>query len=382
VRVHGNFRGYKNKDNDGKSDGTPQAVIETAKVWEVQHKRNGQVFTVVDGFPDFIKMPSAPDVQIERFWTVFTLVFNEVEDTDNPYPPSDIELMEHPQKEYNRSRQALREHRIANAPMWFVSKGRLDDKDKMNLEAAEPFSIIELNALESGQRLEELIQRSSNIGIDPNVYEVNPYFTDILRSVGTQEANLGGTSNSTATESTIAEQSRLAGQSDNVDDLDEFLSELARSTGQLLLTELNVQTVQEIVGAGAVWPEQPVTREEAAKEMVLAIRAGSSGRPNQAVDLANLERAAPLLVQLPGINPKPIAEKLSTLLDVDVEELITDGLPSITAVNAMFGQSQPGTGDPATDPNSQGAAGAQNAPAVNGTGGSPAEFPAGDLAFS
>src|SRR5690606_23978944 len=113
------------------------------------------------------------------------------------------------------------------------------------------------NALASGQRIEDVLQRGPTAPIDPNLYEVEQLYSDLMRTVGAQEANLGGTSNSTATESSIAENSRLATVADNVADLDKFLTDLARSTGHLLLQELDRDTVVEIAGPGAVWPTTP-----------------------------------------------------------------------------------------------------------------------------
>jgi hypothetical protein len=71
------------------------------------------------------------------------------------------------------------------------------------------------------------------------------------------------------------------------------------------------------------------------------------------------------VLQLPGINPVPWGQRYLDTLDVDVENAIIEGLPSITATNALAGRpaaAQPGTGDPASDPGQQGAAGGQNAP--------------------
>ena len=102
---------------------------------------------------------------------------------------------------------------------------------------------------------------------------------------------------------------------------------------------------------------------------LLEVKAGSSGRPNRAAELANLERAMPFLLQIPGIKPEPLARKGLELIDigVDTEDVIAEGMPSITAMNALVAKmgANPGgqpTGDPATDPNQQGGNGAQNAP--------------------
>src|SRR3546814_7663517 len=81
-----------------------------------------------------------------------------------------------------------------------------------------------------------------------DLYETNGIFEDILRIAGSQEANLGGAAGATATESSIAEGSRISSLESNTDDLDELLTTLARATGQLMLMELSVEKVIEIVG--------------------------------------------------------------------------------------------------------------------------------------
>lgn len=353
---------YTKYDPDGKKyDDDPKKQC-MARVYEVEHKRDRQCFTVCEGYPDYLKEPYGSKLKIERFFTLFPIVFNECEDDENIYPPSDVEQGKHIQNEYNRSREALRQHRIASRPYYLVAAS-VEDADKDKLSNHADHEIITVAAMEVGQKAEDFIQRGPTAPIDPNLYEVEMHFTDMLRALGTQEANLGGTSDSTATESSIAEQSLSVSNASSVDDLDEVLSELAKSTSQLMLTELDKETVVEIAGPGAVWPDMPETREQVAKDLFLDIQAGSSGRPNQAAELAKFERGAPILVQIPGLNPKPLARRLGELLDLDVEELIAEDLPSITAMNAMMAKIGTGqtTGNPETDPNMQGSEGGNNA---------------------
>lgn len=213
------------------------------KVWEIQDKKNRQVLTICDGYKDFLKAPAAPYCDIERFWTVFPLVFNEVEHDEELYPPSDVELAWHIQNEYNRSREALRQHRKAARP-YYVTSGGMDEQELKKLENHADHEIIKVPSLGDGQTIESKLQRGPTAPIDPNLYEVEMHFNDLLRVVGAQEANLGGTSDSTATESSIAEQSRSASLADNVDDLDELLSDVAKAFGQIALIELSKQTVR------------------------------------------------------------------------------------------------------------------------------------------
>src|SRR3546814_19167006 len=109
---------------------------------------------------------------------------------------------------------------------------------------------------------------------------------------------MGGMSGGTATESSIAEQGRISTISANVDDLDEFLTEVARATGQLMLLELDEATAKRIAGEGAVWPA--LSREDVISEIFLTVKAGSSGRPNKAAEVANREPAFPVTLRLPA----------------------------------------------------------------------------------
>lgn len=373
VDIGTNFTAHKPED-DRKAEKSAADKVDPVKssglvlISEVQWKKGGQTMAVADGYPAFLRAPAAPMTQIPRFWTIFSLTFNDIESDDEIFPPSDVRVLRDPQREYNRARQGLREHRIANRPWYGTSKGALDEPDKEKLSNHPAHAVIEFNSLQPGQNIESLIQRGTSIPVDPALYDVNQSFVDIERSVGTQEANLGGTSNATATQSSIAESSRISSVSSNSDDIDDVLTDVARATGYLMIMQMDPAYVQKLAGPGAVWPE--FQRSEAAEECYIEIKAGSSGRPNKAAEIANYERAAPFLIQFPGIDPKPLARRYLELLDIDPEEVIVDGLPSIVAVNAMMtraaAQPQPGTGNPATEPQAQGNNGGQNAPAAAG----------------
>ena len=310
-------------------------------VWLIYHVRDGLVYTVADGYPDFLEEPAAPKVMLERFFPWYPLLFNELEHEDEIFPLSDVRLMRHQQQEYNRAREGLREHRMANRPMIVAANGTLDDEDRAKLTHRPANAVVEMNALQPGQDVKSVLQAFSGSPIDPNLYEPSPVFQDVLRVVGTQEANLGGTSNATATESSIAEGSRMSGLESNVDDLDDMLTELARAGGQVLLMNLDATTAKEIAGEGAAWPE--IDRKSIADELWLSVEAGSSGRPNKAQDIANLERVMPFLLQMPGVSPEWLAREVVRRLDdrIDLTEAVQTGAASAMAVNA---QAKPGAG--------------------------------------
>jgi hypothetical protein len=345
-------------DMDQRSDDKAGMVC----VWEFYNKEMSQTFTIADGYTGYLVKPKEPDYYIEGFWPIFALTFNDVEQEDGLYPMSDVHQLKHVQSEYNRSREYRRLHREANKPKYAAVKGRLSDADKEKLSNAPAHAVIEFDSLGQGEKIGDLVQRFESVPIDPALYETNSEMEDVLRTVGAQEADIGGTSGVTATEAGIAEGSRATSLASNVDDLDEFLTDVFAALGQLLIMELSVETVKEIAGQGAMWPD--LDREAVMKELNLKVRAGSSGRPNKAANLANMERGMPYLIQLPGVNPYPLAVRYADLLEINLDDIVLEGMPSIQAMNAQMGKmAQQGAGGP-NDPAAQGNQGATNQPST------------------
>ena len=340
------------------SDRNREEETATCRIWEIYSKRDGMKYVVADGYPDFLVEPSCPEIKLKRFWPFFSLVFNEVESDRDIYPPSDVRLLRPVQLEYNLARQRLREHRNANRPLYVVPVGALNESDVKKLMDRQPNEVIQLNSLQPGQDVGTIIQQVKPVPIDPTLYDVTPLMEDMFRVVGSQEANLGGTTGSTATEVSVAESSRMSSIGSNVDDLDDFLTELCRSAGQVLLTNMDPMTAEKIAGPGASWPT--MSAQDIADELMLEVAAGSSGRPNKAAEIANFERLAPTIMQIPGIDPAWFAKEAIRRLDdgLDLTEAIKAAIPSIVAQNAMQQAQQTAMGEPSL----QGGSGAINAP--------------------
>lgn len=371
------FRAYVPRD--GKTD-DPNA----GKVcwYEVYDSTTGMVYTVADGYPDFLVEPTPPRVDVEQFFPYYPIVLNETETDGDLYPPSDVELVEHQQRELNRSREALRQHRIAASPFMVVGQDKLSDEDIARLKARNPHEVIQLKALLAGQKISDLIQAGPTQPIDQNLYQDLHVVQDVLRVSGVQDANLGPTTGNTATEAGIAEASRSKSDSSNVDDLDAVLTQLAHDWCRVALKNVSLEMARRIVGQGAVWPEVPESANDFSDVLFLDIVAGSSGKPNRAQDAANYERIVPTLVNVPGIQPDFLARKGVELLDeaVDMDDALLSGIPSILAMNAMIknapvnpagGVENTPTGDSRSDPSQQGGMGGENAPRGMGVPGGP-----------
>jgi hypothetical protein len=344
-----------------------KSEAELCRVWEIYCKRDGLKYVVADGYPDFLVPPAPPEIKLKRFWPFFVLTFNEVENDKEIYPPSDVRLLTPVQREYNLARQRLREHRNANRPLYVTPTGALSETDVKKLVDRDANEVIQLQAIQPGQSVEQVLQAMKPVPIDPALYDTEHLIQDMFRIVGTQEANLGTPGGaSTATEVSVAESSRMSSLGSNVDDLDEFLIEMSRAAGELLLKMMNPETAQKIAGAGAVWPV--LSAQEISENLLLDIEAGSSGRPNRAAEIAAFERLAPTLLQIPGIDPTWFAKEAIKRLDdgLDVTDAIKSALPSIVSMNS---QKQVSEANAMNSPEAQGGEGGNNAQQASGAPG-------------
>ena len=373
--VKSNYTGYQVK---GRShDSSRKSLSEGGKekhnpeegmvcVYEIYDKPSGLVYTVADGHDDFLKEPAEPELKLETFWPVFSLVVNEVEHDKEIYPPSDVHLMRSMVHEYNRAREGLREHRKANRPTYLTPAGVLEEEDKEKLVARPAHGVITVQGMTAGQKSEDLVTPLKTVGIDPNLYEVGTVFDDVQLAVGAQEANFGGTAGATATETSVAESSRMSALGAQVDELDSFMSEVARAAGAIMFQQMSTEQVKRIAGPGAAWPE--LTAQEIADEIQLEIEAGSTGKPNQAAELRNMERVLPYVIQIPGIDPKWLAKEVLKRMDdkLDLDAALAEGVQSVVAMNGNRDAN-------AAAGMNQGMAGAMNAP----VGGAPGVGPSG-----
>lgn len=344
-------------EDDKRAQPTDAKKKKLVKVWKFYEKASGLVHYVADGHDLFLRPPAPPDVFVEDFWPVYAITFNEVESEDRLFPPSDVKLLEDMQSEHNRSRQGKREHRDAKRPRWVAAKGALENDDVKILKDLKPFEVALLN-IDPQTEIGKMLQAVPVPGVDPNLYDTNEVNADMQLVVGAQQAQLGGVSKSSATESAIAESSASTADGSSVDDLDAFLTVITRAASQILLREMSAEQVLKIVGPGAVWPE--LTDTEIAEEVYLDIEAGSTGKPNQAVEMNNWKMMLPFLIQMEGIRPEWLARETLRRLDdrMDLTDALSAGIPSMIARNS---QRQPAPADPGNAPDQQGGKGQNNA---------------------
>lgn len=334
------------------SEGNVKKTRTKATIYEVFDIQTKTRFFVAKGYKDYVLAPEPLTPQIAGFWPIFGLTFNDVEAEEGtkstPFPPSDVDLLRDPQKEWNRTRDALRSQRNANAPKYVCADGAINEEDELALANAKPNHVTKLKSLPPGVEPDKFIKVLQTAAIDPAVYNTDPLEKDILMSGGMQEANVGPAGKDvTATVGTIAEQSRMTMLASNVDDLDSFLTRLAKAGVELILRGMTQETATMIVGPGAVLPTNDL--DTYINEIQIKVQAASSGRPNRAIAIANIERLGPLLQAL-GANPSTLVEEVVKRLDdtLEVDKFFPLSTPTLS----------PGTAGP-TQPKPQGSSGSQ-----------------------
>lgn len=370
IKPGGEIKQYKDGKPDETStqiDGADQCSNKpTICLYQVYDLDTKSTFILCDGYKTYVQKPEPLTPTTSGFWQIFPLTFNDIETEpgcrSTIYPPSDVELIKHPQKEWNRSREGLRNQRKANAPKYMCPKGTLTENDKEAISNANDNEVIELEGLPPGADPSKVFVPLQHAPIDPQVYDTRPLAEDAMLTTGQQESNMGPAQpNVTATVGTIAEQSRMTVSSSNVDDLDDCLSCVARCGGEMLLKEMSLETVQRIAGPGAVWPQQ--NQDDFVNQVQLEVVAASSGRPNKAIEVANFERVAPLLIQA-GANPQAIIREAIKRLDdrLDPTEFFPIPLPPAPALGGPVqgaegqptnGEGQPGPGRTPPNPSQE-----------------------------
>jgi len=336
------------KPQEGKDENQTNACPSYI-VREILNFRDRTHCYIMQGHDDYLRPPESLLPGLTGFWPVFSLTFNDVEvgldeDDTTPFPPSDVDLILHPQREWNRSRNALRDLRNACSPKWMIRKGSMSEADIEKIHLAEPNEIVQLESVSADQKLSDLLAPIPVQAPDVAVFGTDPLVEDISLGGGMQEANMGvADPNVTATGVSVAEQSRIQVSSSNKDDLDEFLSSLMSAVGEMMFSEsgFSQETVVTLVGNGAVWPVQ--NRLPYKKQILLSIKAGSTGRPNKAIEVQNFNLIAPQLINA-GANPLGVIQEGVRRLDdqLDVSNFLPIGGMGDPSMGAAGNTAAPG----------------------------------------
>ena len=340
-------------------------------VWEIWDKRTQTVYTWVQGCKGWAREPYQPQRLGEQWYPFFPLAFHWLE--CERWPRSDVELLRDLQEEYAETRAKYREHRRRAVPSRVALAGAIEPADTHKLADPELNEVVPVS-IPAGMKITDVVALLPYPPVDPALYDTSQVRADIELVSGLQDAARGSVLRAkTATEAEIMQMGLVSRVTERQDEVEAWITEIARYAGEVLLQELTPAQAERIAGEGAVWPA--LERDEIYRMVRIEVRAGSTGRPDQRREqetwiklLPIIQEAIAQIVQAEAAGQQPLADAVRRLLQetlsrfdegIDVEALLPASSPAPAA--SLAGLPQPAAGDV---PDAQGAP----APAVSGPG--------------
>lgn len=247
-------------------------------LWEIWDRDSQTVYTLADGAKEWSRDPYTPPFLGEQFYPFFPLQFERIDGV--MVPKSVAEGMVELQDEYNRSHTQFAEHRRESLPTRVYNKNSgMTDGELSAIQNRRANDLIGLSA-DPTSPLGNQISVLSDPPINPAVYDTSHIMRGFELVSGAQDAAAGSVSTAkTATEAEIMAQGASTRTSERLDTLEDWLTDMAVYSAQLLLQALTPEQARQIAGDSAVWPQ--MTREEAFRQVRVTIRAGSTAKPNK-----------------------------------------------------------------------------------------------------
>lgn len=362
-------------DADAYTTNSTTGATSFLRVVELWDAVSNTVLTGITGVPYWVK-PGFNPPATTRFYPYFVLCTSEVDGQRHPQSlvTRSTKLMD----EYNRIGSAEAEHRRRIIPKMGFNAGAMEAEEVEKLVKAKTGEYVAIKTTQPNVDLRNLLMPISYPQMDPAVYSRVGITTELERIWGIQEALSGSVNTAkTATEADIQQQGFQARSSSRRDSLESVLSDLAQYTCEISRVYLTDEDVRFIAGPSAFWP--PYMGPDDLTEFVrIEIRAGSSGKPNTALERQSWANLLPLLQQgitqigqLRGASPESMADAIEQLMRltaersgerIDIDQLIpqNDGSqpvqpPQPQPAGGPGGQqppmeSAPPGGDPSADP--------------------------------
>jgi hypothetical protein len=336
-------------------------------VWEIWHKDDNHVLTMIEGLTSRWAKPAWIPPTTTRFYPFFLFCTSEVDGQRHPQSP--VERSAKLVDEYNRIGSAEATHRRRILPKTFFNAGDLPEAEARKIEQATIQEMVAIKTTVPNKDLRGIIFPVTYAAIDPALYDRSRINAEIERIWGVQEA-LGGSVQvkKTATEAEIEDKGFTARTGSRRDALEDTMSDLALYTAEIARAFLDDAAVRDIAGPNAFWPpyEGPADLRRMVK---VDIKAGTTGKPNTRAEreawgmvMPHLQAAIDRYAALTGSSPMDVAESVKKLAQITAERagerLDLDSLfpapgqgPMLPAVDEKGKPLQPGApGAPAGGP--------------------------------
>ena len=289
------------------------------RCWEIWAKCDNMVYTWIEGTDFWAKAPQAPRFASTRFFPYFLLALYEVDGMR--HPQSLAERLYGLQNEFCTTRSNYAELRRRAKPGIIFDRTNVTPEDASRLEQGTEQEYIGLDPVRPGEPIGNSFAPKPYNSVDGGIYDTTQIRTDMEAISGAQDALRGGIQTSkTATEAEIEASGSEARTGYGRNQLDDVLTDFAQYTAELAVQAFTIEQVKQWAGPHAVWP-QGIAVEEFEALVHVAIRAGSSGKPNTSAERAAwaaiLPQLAPMIERigaLQGADNAEIADKLKEVL--------------------------------------------------------------------
>lgn len=266
------------RDGDACRPGDDEPLYMVHEAW---CQSDQTVYTLTDGLDRWLRDPWVPKGQGERWYPFFALGFYLVD--GHEYPLSAPELLGQLQADYERTRQAQEAHRDESMPSYFVAAGQLEESDMAAMANRKANGITPVKGWNPGTPFDQVVARFPAAQMDPKVYDTSPIRNDMELVFGVSDAASGSVVDAkTATEAEIVQAQFGERVSAFVDTVEDWISEMAHYSLEVLLLELSQDQVRQICGAAAVWPE--MSREDIYERVRAQVLAGTTSKPNKRME--------------------------------------------------------------------------------------------------
>ena len=274
--------GRPTADGPTKTWSTVQDAEALLAIWELWDKSTGTVYWWAEGGKDFLRDPWQPEKVGQRFFPFFCIGFNYVDGKE--WPISDVELLTKLQDEYDISRVQEAKHRELTKPMFIADRARVSRQDVSSFSVGEIGEIILIDA--GGQPVNQVFQPAQHPPMIPTVYDVTRVRGDMEYVSGLGDAQRGSVMRAkTATEANIQQEGLSTRVEARKDMLEDFISEMAVYSSEILLQEMPIELIQRYAGQSAYWPADQMSKDQIFSMTEVKIRAGSTGKPNKQMDM-------------------------------------------------------------------------------------------------
>lgn len=308
---------------DGDYDADTSVKANFIALWEIWDREANCVKTMIEGVKCWVKPAWVPKATT-RFYPFFLFCTSEVDGQRHPQslPTRSAKLVD----EYNRIGSAETEHRRRIIPKTAFNAGSIAPNEVAKLEKGGIQEMVALHLTDPTGNVADVLYPVNYAQIDPRLYDRERIIQEINRIWGTQEALTGSVDvGKTATEADIQQQGFQARSGSRRDLLEICLGELALYTVEVARAHMTSEDVVAIAGPDAFWP--PYEGPQDLLRMVnIDIRAGSSGKPNTAMERQAWATLLPLLQnsitqigQLRRASPATIADSMEQLLRITAE---------------------------------------------------------------